>query len=353
LGTWVKAITRALDAAGCNGSALVAEAGLEADVLDVPNVRCPLDKTARLWRLAVAATGDSAFGLKVASHIKHTTFHALGYGLSASSTLREAFERVQRYCRVVSDAVEYKFTKCDATYQLVIEPTTPLPFESIDALVGALLRMCRSMTGREFSPLLIELRRPRPETVTGFETLLRAPLRFDAAENRLIFDAEGIERRLDGGNPELARHSDTIANRYLAQMERNNIGARVRELLEQRLSDREPSQEDIAELLNVSARTLQRKLGHAGTTFKDILDDTRRTMALSYLSAQQYSVSQITYLLGFSCSSSFTRAFRRWTGQSPSDWQAGPAVRTRNARAPAMPVPPVARAPAAALRDPA
>ncbi len=315
MGTWVKAIMRALDAAGCDGAALLAEAGFEADVLDVPNVRCPLDKTARLWRLAVAATGDSAFGLKVASHIKHTTFHALGYGLSASSTLREAFERVQRYCRVVSDAVEYEFVKCGATYQLLIEPATPVPMESIDALVGAILRMCRSMSGREFSPLLIELRRPRPANLTAFETLLRAPLRCDAAENRLIFDAESIERWLDGGNPELARHSDAIANRYLAQMERNNIEARVRELLEQRLRDSEPSQEQIAESLNVSARTLQRKLGHAGTTFKQILDDTRRTLALAYLSAQQHSVGQITYLLGFSCSSSFTRAFRRWTGR--------------------------------------
>src|ERR1019366_4165384 len=97
LGTWVKSIVRALDAAGCNGSALLAEAGFDLKALDGPNARCTLPKTARLWRLALAATGDAAFGLKVASHIKHTTFHALGYGLSASSTLKEAFERVQRY----------------------------------------------------------------------------------------------------------------------------------------------------------------------------------------------------------------------------------------------------------------
>lgn len=147
LGTWVKAIMRALDAAGCDGAALVAEAGFDVDTLDVPNAHCPLDKTASLWRLAVAATGDSAFGLKVASHIKHTTFHALGYGLSASSTLREAFERIQRYCRLVSDA-----------------------------LVGAFLRMCRSMSDRNYSLLLIELRRPQPPIVSDFEALLRAPL---------------------------------------------------------------------------------------------------------------------------------------------------------------------------------
>ncbi len=95
LGTWVKAIGRALDAAGCDGAALIAEAGFKVPDLDGPNARCSIAKTAQLWRIAIGATGDPAFGIKVASHIKHTSFHALGYGMSASSTLKEAFERVK------------------------------------------------------------------------------------------------------------------------------------------------------------------------------------------------------------------------------------------------------------------
>jgi AraC-like DNA-binding protein len=79
----------------------------------------------------------------------------------------------------------------------------------------------------------------------------------------------------------------------------------------------------VAELLNMSARTLQRKLGDCGITYKEILDQTRRVLALAYLSAPRHTVSDITYLLGFSAGSSFTRAFRRWTGQSPSHWRAG------------------------------
>jgi AraC-like DNA-binding protein len=77
----------------------------------------------------------------------------------------------------------------------------------------------------------------------------------------------------------------------------------------------------------MSARTLQRRLGDSGTTYKELLDDTRRALALAYLSAPQHSVNEITYRLGFSSGSCFTRAFRRWTGQSPSDWRAG-AVRS-------------------------
>jgi AraC-like DNA-binding protein len=112
----------------------------------------------------------------------------------------------------------------------------------------------------------------------------------------------------------------------LAQIERDNIQWRVREVLTQRLSKGEPSQEDVAELLNMSARTLQRKLGDCGVTYREILDETRRVLALAYLSAPRHSVSEVTYLLGFSAGSSFTRAFRRWTGQSPSGWRAGCAA---------------------------
>jgi len=205
----------------------------------------------------------------------------------------------------------------------VIEPAAGVPFESIDALVGAQLRMCRSLIGRDFSPRHIELRRPRPAAIDDFERLFRTPLLFGAAQNRLVFDGAGIESPLDGANPDLALRADAIALQYLARIERDNIQARVREVLMQRLQRAEPSQDEVAEHLCMSARTLQRKLGESGTTYKEILDETRHSLALLYLSAPHHSLSEITYLLGFSSGSSFTRAFRRWTGQSPSNWRAG------------------------------
>ena len=109
------------------------------------------------------------------------------------------------------------------------------------------------------------------------------------------------------------------------------MGARVRTVLTQRLQHSHPTQEQVAEILNVSARTLQRKLGDSGTTFSRIVDETRHAQALAHFSRPQMSVNEVTHLLGFSCSSSFTRAFRRWTGLSPSEWRAGSGSRTRHA----------------------
>jgi len=177
-------------------------------------------------------------------------------------------------------------------------------------------------------------RSPRPARIDDFERLLRAPLRFGAPQNLLVFDAASIERKLDTGNPELARYNDVIALQHLKRIERDDVQGRVREVLLQRLKGREPSQEEVAERLHMSPRTLQRKLAESGTTYKEMLDDTRHALALAYLSAPQHSVNEVTYLLGFSSGSCFTRAFRRWTGKSPSNWRAGVASRTAESAPP-------------------
>jgi AraC-like DNA-binding protein len=322
LGSWVKVICRAFDAAGGDSAARLAEVGVDIRLLDSPTMRCPLTLSFYMWECALNLTGDPAFGVKAASYIKNTSFHALSYGISASATLKEAFERSQRYCRLVSDAVDYEFSRRGDEYRFVIEPTTTVPNESMDCLVAAYLRMCRSLVGRTYSPRRIHLRRPRPSIVDDFHGILRAPLQFDAPRTLLVFDAQSIERSLGDGNPELALHNDAIALQHLSQIERQNIQARVRDVLRHRLSLGEPSQEDIAESLGMSVRTLQRKLGDSGTTYLEILDETRYEMARAHLSSRRYSINDVTHLLGFSAESCFTRAFRRWTGQSPSEWRA-------------------------------
>jgi AraC-like DNA-binding protein len=321
LTSWAKAIRKALESAGHDPKPLFLQAGLDLSALDDPNARYPVESTSRLWRLAVEATGDPAFGLTVASHVTQTTFHALGYSLVASPTLKEAFERLVRYFRIVSDAAELEFKRVAEEYHFIIhiEQNGPRPaFESIDAFLSVNLRMCRALYGRQLSPLRVALQRPAPADTSPFERVFRAPLEFAAPQNLLVFERSAFEQPLEGANPELARHNDQILAQYLARHERQNVAARVHGVLVEQLSLGEPSQQKIADELHMSLRNLQRKLSSEGTSYKDILNETRRELALSYMKDPRYSVSEITYLLGFSDTSSFTRAFRRWTGKSPT-----------------------------------
>jgi AraC-like DNA-binding protein len=328
LSSWAKAIRKALDAAGQDSARLFAEAGLDPTLLDDPSARYPVAATAKLWRLAVAATGDDAFGLTVARHVGQTTFHALGYALGASATLFDAFGRVLRYFAVVSDAAELGFDEMPEGWRLSIrtDGTATRPAdESIDAFIALFVRLCRGLLGRrEFAPRLVRLRRAEPRNRAAFERLFRAPLQFSATENALYFDAAVLHEPLDGAHPELARHNDEIVQRYLVRLQRDDIVARVRAAITGRLSQGEPGAAAVAAALHLSERSLQRRLAEAGTRYGEILRDTRHQLACSYLRDPRVSIGEIAWLLGFADQSSFTRAFRRWEGRSPTAYREYP-----------------------------
>lgn len=329
LSSWGLAIARALHARGCDAAAIFARAGLDFAALDDPDARLPVRSPSRLWPLAIEATGDPCFGLEVARHTTPTTFHALGFSLAASASLREAFERVARYYRLVSDAAVIRFEAIDDTYrvsvlakehastQLAYEP----PWEAIDAILALAVRICRSLTNRSFSPLLVELRRPAPANPTPFHRCFRAPVTFGASRDAMTLDKETCEKRLRGANAELARANDVIAAKALERWDQSRLANRVRALLLEGLPTGAPTQARAAHALGTSTRALQRRLAGEGTSYAALLDATRRELAEAYLRQVRYSVTEIAYLLGFSATASFTRAFRRWNGEAPSDFR--------------------------------
>ena len=327
LASWAKAILRTLEAAGLDAKPLLLQAGLDAEELNNPNARYPVEATTRLWQLAVAATGNPAFGLTVARHVSPTTFHALGYSLSASATLREAFEHLLRYFRIVTDAGELEFDLIGEEYRfaLCIDPAGPQPAdEAVDALMLVIVKFCRGLYGRSLSPLRVSFRRPAPADIGAYEQAFRAPLQFGARENTLIFPRDLFEQPLHSANPELVRHNDEVLVKYLALHDRSHIANRVHGALIDQLSKGEPTQEKIAETLHMSLRNLQRKLAAEQTSYKEILNKARHELALSYIEDPRHSISEIAYLLGFADLSSFTRAFKRWTGRSPQQYSNKP-----------------------------
>ena len=108
---------------------------------------------------------------------------------------------------------------------------------------------------------------------------------------------------------------------YLARFDHDSIAMRVRATIIERLPDGTPSQGNIAELLHVSMRSLQRRLNNENTNFKELLEGTRHELALQYIREPHRTIGEITYLLGFSEPSNFSRAFRRWTGMSPAEYR--------------------------------
>ena len=146
--------------------------------------------------------------------------------------------------------------------------------------------------------------------------MTRLPLFALAAVAAVPLPAQQTDWPAYGGGPAGMRYSP------LTQLDRSNVAARCKAVLLERMASGESPVGDVAKVLHMSRRTLQRKLAEADLTYQQLVDDTRKDLALRYIEEPGKSITEITFLLGFSGQSAFTRAFRRWTGKSPTNYRA-------------------------------
>jgi AraC-like DNA-binding protein len=300
------------------------ELGLDLTRLDVPGARYPDPVLVDLLEIFRKKTGDDCIGLAIGRYVRPTTFHALSYAWLASGSVLGALQRLARYDEVVSTADQIEIISKDKTCELILEPRRPedpTPDHSVDAYFIAILEMCRWITSRNFVPLEIHLQHGDAGRPADYLNAFGAPVSFNANRNRMVFEKASVERRLPGVNAELAQINDRIAQEYVASLDSATVAKSVRQLLMQLLPSGDASQERIAQRLNRSCSSLQRDLRSEGTSFRDLREETRKMLATEYIRDRDVTLQEIAFLLGFSDQSNFSRAFRRWTGESPKGWR--------------------------------
>lgn len=279
----------------------------------------------RVWRRAVQDTGDESFGLTFARQLHPAALHGLGFAWAASDTLRDALGRLVRYYRLIATAgavvLEDGDDEVRLTYQ-VPGPRGAAAPASLDAALALFLQLCRLTRDDAFAPSQVQLQRAAPQDEGPFQSFFRCPVVFDAPDNSLFFDPADMDQPLPMANPELARANDQVIIDYLNRQADTDIVNRVRAALIESLPAGTPAQDDVARSLNVSGRTLQRRLAEQSLTFKGLLETVRQELAVQYLATRARSVSEVAYLLGYSEPGNFARSFRRWTGRTPVQFQA-------------------------------
>jgi AraC-like DNA-binding protein len=318
-------LARSLSSFGLDSAALFAEVGLPW-VEDISsNQRLDSRKLQALWRQAEALTGDEAFGLTFAEHLQPGTFQGLGFACLSSDTLRDALQRVTKYYRLISSAgqviLEEQEKETRLWYKIPAPKGSGAP-ASLDAALATLLQLCRFASSADFAGKKVNLQRPAPSDVSRFESFYACPVQFDSDENSIWFDNASLAAPLPMANPDLARANDQVVIDYLANHASDSLVAKVRSAIIDTLHDGPPNQEAMAARLNQSLRTLQRRIKEEGYTFRSLLEEIRRDLAFSYLADPDRSIGEVTYLLGYTEPTNFTRSFRRWTGMSPNAYRA-------------------------------
>jgi len=317
-------IEKALHTYGCDPGPLFAQAGIDINVSSDPNARVPTTRIQALVKLSLEATGDPGFGLTAAEQLLPAALQGLGFAWLASDTLRDALSRLVRFSRFLNPFFKVHLDDNENTLDLVSMGAESWPnyvYEQGDIGMGGILRMCQITAGEHIVPVRVVMQRPTPLCADRFNAFFGAPIEYGAPDNRLCFDLHLVNQPLLNSNPELARINDQAVIDYLARFDLSNITMKVRASIIEQLPRGTPNQKSIADALHVSLSSLQRKLKDEETTFKELLEDTRRSLAMQYIREARRPLGEISYLLGFSEHSSFSRAFRRWTGTSPAEFR--------------------------------
>lgn len=290
--------------------------------------RIPYQKAYLLWSEVSKLIEDPCFGLKTATVFHPSDLNVLGYAWLSSSTLRTAFERLHRYQKMVSEFIEISLNEADDLFEvsLNVQDKSIVTMAQMDTGVTVLFHMCQCNYGQTLKPSVVYLTHAKPDCYQKYYEYFQCDVLFDQVETKLCFPATILDEPLLNSMPNMSFMTDKTIIDYLESMHEENTITKVKQAI-MKLLPSEVSIEKVTNILHLTPRTLHRHLKAEGTTFKHILDDVRYDLSKEYILNNNYSLTEIAFQLGFSDSSAFSRAFKHWSGQSPSHYKKQPQIR--------------------------
>ncbi|GAB5487497.1 MAG: AraC family transcriptional regulator [Parasphingorhabdus sp.] len=320
------AVRQALTSYGIEADAFIREAGINPNEYHPAGKRVPGKLMEDLTLRAIDATGDEAFGLRMVESATPNTYHALSAALLYSSNLRSFFQRFERFGSLVTTLYQVKLTDQRKSALFSLHPAQEIDKRVLDAdadaFCGVVLKYVQYVTGIRFVPLKVQLTRSNDKKYAArYANFFGCDIEYDCDHACVVVDRSDLEKRLIGGDSELAQQNEQAIVKLMEKANSLDLPTRVYAKLVEKLPEGECTREMMAEMMNMSPSSFYQKLKESGRTYQEILDETRLELAKNYMKQSTISTSEIAYLLGFHDSSNFSRAFRRWTGHSPSDYR--------------------------------
>ena len=302
----------------------------EAELADADG-RIPVVKRWRLWSSISTQVDDPDLGLQFGSTLGVRQFGLVGYTMLYSRSLLQAFRRMVRYGRILSDlASDLALEQDDGAWRLTnLRPLLAFRHlrQPVDESFAAIVGIARQITGEAFAPRRVDFPYQRPASVEALRSYFCSDFRFGAPVGSIVIRDRDMKLPLTAADEDLTGYLDQLASQKLEELSRQETFlGRVRRAIWQSLSDGQPTLGEVATELYMSPRTLQRRLSEEEVSFTDLVDSIRREMAPILLEDRQMAVYEVAYLLGYGEPSTFFRAFRRWHGQSPREFREQIAV---------------------------
>lgn len=324
-GNWVKPIPQVLARYGVDGHALLVRLGLDNHQA---GERLPVQKTAEAWRIAAQLSGEPAIGVRAAESIQAASWGELGLAVLCCENLHQAIALLLKYPAFISDSITISAIENQHTLTLDILPASAEApgVESLDFGMAAGFQLLRSVFPGQLSLKELVLTRKHLADRKPYQDFYGCEhVQVNSASARQVYALSDIYQPLPFANGELASHHEELVKRQLQRqgfaLAQNNLMERVTAKIREQLLTGDLCQNHVAAALNLSSRHLQRKLKEQNTQFSHMVEQLRRNDSLTMLKARDKSLSDVAQQLGFSDHSNFTRAFKRWYGITPSQFQ--------------------------------
>lgn len=303
--------------------ALFAKASLSTRDLIDPEARIPLSVAAEILHIAEAATGPG-LGLRAAEGAIVGDLGIFELVARTCNTLGEAIAAACHYRPLMYDGAELKLVLQDdcahLRYRLLDPIASPITF--VEFALTACVIASRHALGFDGLPREVCFTHDEPSYAGEYARIFRAPVRFRAAHNEIVFGRRALDFPLSSADPMMHAVLRRYADRLLDLLPTSLPWSRkVERLLRERMDARRPAFDDLPSALHMSERTLRRKLNEEGVHLRELVEQTRREQACRYLASSNLSVSEVAYRVGFSHPPAFHRAFRRWHGVSPLEYR--------------------------------
>jgi AraC-like DNA-binding protein len=306
--------------------ALLESVGIDPDSTPDPSlmIKSP-DYYDLLERIVCAESKGHTLPVRVGSSMQCNDYGAFGLAWKSAVSLRGSFDRAVRFGRVLTNVTRYEMEKAEGgtMFRLRRDGDRTLGLRiSNEASLSSVVSISRQVCSLHFRPRAVFFMHDGPSDISAHEDFFGCPVIFGADKDALDVDDFVMDAPNRLGDDSISRFFQIHLEEQLQRLADDaGLEHRVRIQISRRLSEGVPTLSEVAKQLGMSARTLQRRLSDRGYSFQERVDAARRGLAEQLLTSTDYSLAEVAFLTGFSEQSGFTRAFKRWAGQTPRSFR--------------------------------
>jgi len=307
---------------GAPAEKLSAMTGLQTDHFDNLDARIPTKQIVSLWHAAIELTDNPALALQLGASSSPCNAGIISLVCMSSPTLGEMLSRIIRYMHLIAESDRFEIIDKGENVALIYEIEAPEVFTTygIERSFAMGLNWINEFVGTPVRPIEIHFSYRAPEYVKEYERVFSTPLLFEQTNNAIVLSKEHLALPAKSYNAYLDDLIEQQAKQLLIQLGSDkSLKKMTQQLIIKQLPTGNLNVEYISETMHMSRRTLARKLKEENTSFQELLEKTRKELATDYLQQKTLSINDIAFMLGFSESSAFSRAFKRWFGNHPQE----------------------------------